>query len=151
MAEETKAKGAMTDESGDWFGNRETSSNQLPRYGIGDPNANGVDDPDKILMTLEGTYEDSSVEMVKDKLRLIHRIAGRTLVGGSPRIEIWGSAAIDKVMPTLLPGTKVRLTYLGERKIKGQKNPMKDIRLEFPADAKRRPNPFAPKGEQIPF
>ena len=129
----------------DWFEGRETATNDLPRYGIGDPTDPEVEHPDKVLVSFEGVYEDTSAEMISEKVRLVHRMKCRTLMGGHPRIEIWGNIGIDKVLPTLAPGTRIRLLYIGKIKVKGRKQPMKDIRVEFPADAKRRPNPFAPK------
>lgn len=137
--------------NGDWFAGVETTDNQIPRVSIGDPAKEKPDSATKILARLEGVYEGTTSEMIEGQQRLLHQILCREPVKGSPRVAMWGNAQVDNSIPCLEPGTKVSLSYLGEKSLsKGRR--MKMINLTFPANAKKRPNPYAQHVDgDVPF
>ena len=134
----------------EWFGDVETTVSDLPRFAMGDPAKD--DDPEAsiALMQVEGVYEDTLMERIEGKARYLHQIRTRKPIKeDQPRILLWGNAQIDNVLPTLAPGTKVRISYQGVQKLKGKRT-MKQIRVEFPANVKRRLSPFANVKQMVP-
>lgn len=123
-------------DASDWFGGHKTVRSDLPRFAINDP-AEGED----CLKSVEGVYEDSLQETIEGKDRLVHRVLLRQPLNGQERILLWGNYHLDAVLPTLTPGTKFRATYLRKVPIKGGRT-LKEITVEFPADAKMRVSPF---------
>ena len=133
----------MTD---NFFGNEQTASSDLPRYSINDTG-------EKTLSVVQGVYEDSIATEIKGKIRLLHQIHLSEPIDGKDRIFVWGNFEMDQVLPTLVPGTKIRVKFAGKEKIGGG-HTMKRTPVEYPANAKRRANPFAVKAaatEETPF
>lgn len=129
----------MANEKTDFFGNDETVSSDLVRYAI---NGDGVAEGNTpTLEMLEGVYEDSIEQIVEGKARLLHQIKPRDPIDGNIRILVWGNHQLDSSLPTLTPGTKVRITYKGKRQLKGGRT-LKEIEVIFPAKTVRRPSPF---------
>ena len=135
----------------DFFGNEQTASSDLPRFAIND------DGKEHSLTLVQGVYEDSVVATIQGKDRILHQVhvqaaepAGRIEAG--KRIFLWGNYDMDQSLPTLTPGTKVRIKFGGKESI-GKGRTLKRTPVEFPANAKKRPNPFKveAKDEPAPF
>ena len=126
----------------DWFGADGITHNEYPRIAIGDPSdaREGKDGTD-ILMSLTGVYEGTQVQKIEGKDRLLHTIKTRELYKGEERVLLWGNSNVDDVLPTLPPGTKVRMTFREKVKIGGGKT-LKKIHVEWPSSVVRGPNRF---------
>lgn len=114
----------------------EAESAEFQRFSIGD----GSDGTHKML---EGVYRHTIEEWdaKNGKPRFLHAIELREPIAGVTSCLVWGNHALDKNLPTLKAGTKVRLTYKGERKLdKGHR--MKEIDIQVPKGTERIPNPF---------
>jgi hypothetical protein len=129
----------MTERNDEFFGNEETASSDLPRYAINAEGAGKGETP--TLAMVEGIYEDSICQTIEGKDRLLHQIKPRKPIDGKERILVWGNHQLDSSLPSLAPGTKVRITYKGVRNLKGGRT-LKEIEVLFPAKATRRLNPF---------
>lgn len=80
---------------------------------------------------LEGTVTRMDrVEVGKGKNRRESGVMDVTTKDGSV-VTVWESAALRGLFQTVSPGFKVYLAYLGEKKIAGQKNPMRDFSVGF--------------------
>lgn len=121
-----------------FFGSEETVTSDLPRYAINDSSE------EMSLLTLDAYYEDSALEVIDGKTRLLHRVRPATPIDGHKRVLLWGNYQLDAVLPTLDPGTngaKVRISYKGKRVLRGGRT-LKEIEVIFSVNAKRRDNPY---------
>jgi hypothetical protein len=130
----TVSPATATPKQDDFFAGQETVSSDLPRYAIGGEGENA-------LTMIEGLYEDSRVEIIDGKKRISHQIQPREPINGAKRVLLWGNYQIDAALPVLSPGTKVRITFMGKKKIKGGRT-IKEMKVEFAATAARRENPY---------
>lgn len=124
-----------------FFGSEETVTSDLPRYAVNGYQTGG---DGLTVETIDAYYEDSNIEIVEGKTRLLHRVRPATPLDGHKRVLLWGNYQLDAVLPTLDPGTngaKVRISYKGKRALKGGRT-LKEIEVIFSANAKRRDNPY---------
>lgn len=124
----------------DFFGGEETVAADLPRYAIGDP-TKAKPDGTPILATIDCYYEETQQQVIEGKTRLSHRVRPHRPIEGHKRIILWGNSQIDAVLPCLEPGSKVRLTYMGTRPLRGGKT-LKEIEILTAASTKRTTNPY---------
>jgi hypothetical protein len=138
----------------DFFGDDEIVTSDLPRYAINDPeDPNVKTKKTPVLTKVQGIYEESVVQEVRGKDRLLHQIKPSQPIDGHKRILVWGNSQLDTALPTLQPGTRVRITFKGKRNLDGGKT-LKEISVEFPANAVRRANSHKSIGEgdeEVPF
>lgn len=145
-------KNNETKQDQDFFGGQETQKADLPRYAIN----KATDDQGKkikgALEMLEATYECTITEINnKGKTRLLHQVVPRQPIEGAERILVWGNYSVDRTLPTLAEGTRIRLTYKGKQQQKEGRT-LKLIDIEFPTNTKRVQSAFAPTesdGEDI--
>jgi hypothetical protein len=126
----------MTDKTDDFFKGEATEVAELARVAIGD-GAKGT------LAKLEGFYRYTVQEWDEEnsRPRYLHAIELAKAVGQNTAYLVWGNHTIDKHLPVLPVGTKVRLEYKGMQELDGGRR-MKIIDVMVPKGTKRVPNPF---------
>lgn len=134
-----EAKNPETVEA-DFFGGEETCIADLPRYAIGDPATAQGETP--VLARLDCFYEDTMAQTIEGKTRFSHRVRPAQPIDGNKRIILWGNYQLDSVLPTLEPGTKVRVSYKGMRALPGKRS-LKEIEIVTATSARHRSHPYA--------
>lgn len=139
---------ADDDEAWDSVGDEADETCRLAPLESDDPDNPAADGLERRYRVV-GEYRGTKIVKGKFGLSDLH-ILRVTEDGQDYMLGVWGFPYMSKKMAQIPIGTRVRMTYAGEKDV-GKGNPMKMATVDIPKGAKRNRLPESDNSDNVPF